>query len=183
VVGPGLPRDGIRRAQVIAAVRLQHDAGDGQAVRIVERVIILPVAAPPPAAQTVGSWSVVRGADFEAHFIGTSDVARAKGWGSYGSRPEIILFRPFPMFGCAPTRGPAIEPTSITALAGLAEVALADAAAVPIETLVAAATAECVMLDLDRRRQLHAAARITAAMTKRDGHDGASRRAAWIAAL
>jgi len=68
-VRPCLARDRDRFLQVVAAVTLQHDAGDRQAVSVVERVVAIAVSAPPPTAQTMASWSVARGAGFEAHFI------------------------------------------------------------------------------------------------------------------
>src|SRR5262249_39042784 len=68
-VRPCLARDRNRRPQVVAAVTLQHDAGDRQAVSVVERVVAMAVSAPPPTAQTMASWSVARRAGFEAHFM------------------------------------------------------------------------------------------------------------------
>src|SRR5262249_17085919 len=57
-----------------------------------------------------------------------------------------------PLFGLSPAVGgrATIHPRCIAALTGLAEVALADATAVPIETFVAAASAEGAALILNR---------------------------------
>ena len=71
-VRPCLARDRNRRPQVVAAVAFRHDAGDRQAVSVVERVVAITVSAPPPTAQTMASWSVARGAGFEARRMGTS---------------------------------------------------------------------------------------------------------------
>ena len=71
-VRPRSARDRERRPQVVAAVAFRHDAGDRQAVSVVERVVAIAVSAPPPTAQTMASWSVARGAGFEARRMGTS---------------------------------------------------------------------------------------------------------------
>src|SRR5262249_13359115 len=68
-VRPPLARDRDWRPEAVAAVTPQHDAGERQAVSVVERVVAIAVSAPPPTAQTMASWSVARGAGFEAHFI------------------------------------------------------------------------------------------------------------------
>ena len=49
-VRPCLARDRDRFLQVIAAIVLEHDPGDGQAVSVVERVVAIAVSAPPPTA-------------------------------------------------------------------------------------------------------------------------------------
>src|SRR5262249_46500451 len=66
---PCLARDRDRFLQVVVAVTLQHDAGDRQAVPVVERVVAIAVSAPPPTAQTMASWSVARGAGFEERHL------------------------------------------------------------------------------------------------------------------
>src|SRR5262249_53739905 len=169
-VGPrhALPRH--RRAPVVAAVPLQHDAGDRQAVSVVERVVAIAVSAPPPTAQTMASWSVASNVTFEARRMGTSEVVRAKKRVWDGSRLETILFWPFLGLGCAPTGGPTIEPLSVAELAGLAEVAFADATAVPIETLVAAASAEGAVLILNRFGKPRPALEIAAVMARLHAH-------------
>src|SRR5262249_50881607 len=69
-----------------------------------------------------------------------------------------------PLFGLSPAVGgrATIHPRCIAALTGLAEVALADATAVPIETLVAAASAEGAALILNRFGKPRTATQIAA---------------------
>src|SRR5262249_3544426 len=64
--------------QVVAAVTLQYDAGDRQAVSVVERVVAIAVSAPPPIAQTVGGWWVALDAEFSARGMGTSKLRLRK---------------------------------------------------------------------------------------------------------
>src|SRR5262245_60149376 len=110
----------------------------------------------------MSGWSVASNVTFEARGIGTSEAVRGKKRVWYGSRLETILFWPFLGLGCAPMGGPTIEPLSVAELAGLAEVAFADATAVPIETLVAAAGAEGAVLILNRFGEPRTATRIAA---------------------
>src|SRR5215831_5465793 len=98
----------------------------------------------------MASWSVARGAEFKARRMGTSELRLRK----TGPQPTRVLFGPPFGFPPAVGRWSAIEPPGIAPLTGLAEIALADATAVPIETLVAAASAECAVFVLDRCRQL-----------------------------
>lgn len=101
--------------------------------------------APPPIAQTVGGWWVALDAEFSARGMGTSKLRLRK----TDPLPASVLLGP--LFGLSPAVGgrATIHPRCIAAFTGLAEVAFADATAVPIETLVATASAEGAVLILD----------------------------------
>src|SRR5262249_55221880 len=77
-VRPSLARDRDWFPQVVAAVTLQYDAGERQAVSVVERVVAIAVSAPPPIAQTVGGWWVALDAEFSARGMGTSKLRLRK---------------------------------------------------------------------------------------------------------
>src|SRR5262245_64836031 len=96
------------------------------------------------------SRRVARDAKFKARRMGTSELRLRK----TGPQPTRVLFGP--PFGFPPAVGrcSAIEPPGIAPLTGLAEIALADATAVPVKSLVTATCAERLAHILDRRRQL-----------------------------
>jgi hypothetical protein len=75
---------------------------------------------------------------------------------------ESVLVRPFLGLGGTLVWRAAIEP--LTTLALMAQILFADPAAIEIEAVKTPAGAERLMLVLDRRRQLHSTAKISAAV-------------------
>jgi hypothetical protein len=164
-VRPRSARDRERRPQVVAAVAFRHDAGDGQAVSVVQGVIALTVSAPPPTAQTMARWSVGQIARFEARKMGLGEALvykRASTPLLRGFVARIVVSTgKFAILRCAAAM-PALEPL---ALALAPHWFFADQATRPIETLETSSRAERAMLVFDRRRQFRPAARVAAVVT------------------
>ena len=153
-----MARDRDRFLQVIAAIVLEHDPGDRQAVSVVEGKVTIDLVTPPPIAQAIERRSVGSTATFEARGMGISCVRRGK----TGPEPIFVLGGPLSGFGLAALGRSAVEPAGVTAPALLTQVALAHAALVQVETLEAAAAAERVVMIVDRLRQLGPASEIAA---------------------
>src|SRR5262249_4663918 len=109
-------------------------------------------------------------AESKAHFMGTSKVVFTQNGYRDALRSEIVLFRPFPRLGAAPAGRTAIEAIGVTGLAGLTQISLADATAIPAEAVVAEACAKRLMRVLGWLRQLPPTVRVAAAMAEGRGH-------------
>src|SRR5262249_3164915 len=144
-------------------------------------VAAIGVTAPAVMGETLAGGSVAFDADFKARRMGTSELRLRK----TGPQPTRVFFGPLFGFPPAVGRWSAIEPPGIAPLAGLAEIALADATAVPVKALVAATCAERAMLALDRCRELQPATRVAAAMAYLDGgiHDDAPAASSFARSL
>src|SRR5262249_6416955 len=102
---------------------------------------------------------------FEAHFMRVSWGCRS------GDVPEpiFVLLRPLGGLLSALIGRPTIAPSGVAGLARLAQIGLADPAAVAVEAFEAPARAEGLVRVVDRRRQFHAAPQVAAPLARYAG--------------
>src|SRR5262249_48606900 len=158
---PRLPRDRDRCAQMIPAID-QHDAGKGQAVSVVQRMIALTITTPPPIAETAGDSRVALIRPGRARKMGLGGGPADKSGTGAHFRWEVIGAGEFVIFSLTKAV-PAFELLPLVlALHGL----FADHATGTVEARMAAAGAERMMLVLGWLRQLPPTVRVGAGMTK-----------------
>src|SRR5262249_53825359 len=148
-IGPRQARSGYWRAQVIAAVVLQHYAGKRQPVLVVERQVANAGITPPPLAETVMGRRVALEAEFNPRFIGTSwGVIYKTGLREGVATRKLENMRETAIFGCADL----VAAFEALGVPFAPHRLFANQASRPVEARMTTGGAECVMLILNRRR-------------------------------